>query len=97
MQADTTDRLQSIELCADTVCKSLFGQTRSLIFNTASRHARITQIGLSKIYPTAKVQPTKENAIGANLRPQQFLDIISIPIISACGEGAHCEKEVSHF
>ncbi len=80
MLTDTVDQdnslltdFQSIALRTDSgqhvfeTCKPLSGQTHSFINDSSSRWGLITQADLLKFYPSAKVQPTKENVIGANL------------------------------
>ncbi len=90
MLTDATDQynsllrdFQSISLCTDSDehvferCKSLSGQNHSFILDSASRHAFIAQADLLKFYPTAKIRPTKEKVIGANLQPLQFIGMIT--------------------
>ncbi len=89
--------VQSIAQCNDTgehvfeICKSLSGQEHSFSLDTASRHALITKADLLNFYPNAKLQPTKEKVIGANLQPLQFLGMTTIPIIYGSGVAVHCD------
>ncbi len=78
-------------------CKSLCGQEHSFILDSASRHDLIAQTDFLKFYPSAKIQPTKEKVIGANLQPLQFLGTITISIISASCEAVHCYFLVQGF
>ncbi len=80
MLTDTTDQdnprltdFQSTVLCTDSdehvfeTCKPLSFQTHSFILDIASKRGLITQAGLLKFYPRAKIRSTKKNVIGANL------------------------------
>ncbi len=104
MLTDATDQnnsvlidFHSIALCTDSdehvfeTCKSLSGQGYSFIVDTASRHVLITHADLLKLYPNAKLKPTKETVICANMQPLQFLDGTTIPIINGHGNAVHCE------
>ncbi len=56
---------------------------------------------LLEFYTSAKIQPTKKKAIGANLQPLQLIGMANIPIIIAGGDAVHAiwlyGKEVSRF
>ncbi len=70
--------------------KSLSGQEHSFILDSASRHDLIAQTDFLKFYPSAKIQPKKKKAIGANRQPLQFLGTTTIYISSASDEAVHC-------